>query len=55
MINFFRALNLWAKQTTLKFRTTNNPDEADLKISFGARDHGDYYPFDGPGKMIFDF
>ena len=30
----------------------DNPDEADIKIDFGGGDHGDKYPFSGPGGVL---
>ncbi|RXN32616.1 collagenase 3-like protein [Labeo rohita] len=42
-----RALQVWAKVTPLKF-TRIHSGTADIMISFGTRNHGDAYPFDGP-------
>ncbi|XP_063058297.1 collagenase 3-like [Engraulis encrasicolus] len=42
-----RALQVWAKVTPLRF-TRLYSGTADIMVSFGARDHGDGYPFDGP-------
>lgn len=44
-----RALKLWADTSQLKFKKTTSVANADLKISFGARNHGDHYSFDGKG------
>ncbi|XP_048853665.1 collagenase 3-like [Brienomyrus brachyistius] len=41
------ALEVWAKVTPLQF-TRINSGVADIMISFGRREHGDAYPFDGP-------
>ncbi|XP_058874839.1 collagenase 3-like [Acipenser ruthenus] len=42
-----KAFQVWSKVTPLKF-TRLTRGTADIRISFGARDHGDFYPFDGP-------
>ena len=47
-----RAWQLWSDQTELTFKRTNSAADADVRISFGSRDHGDYYPFDGPGGTL---
>lgn len=41
------ALERWAEHTVLTFERTGGP--ADLEISFAPSEHGDEYPFDGPG------
>uniref|UniRef100_A0A3Q1G2C1 interstitial collagenase n=1 Tax=Acanthochromis polyacanthus TaxID=80966 RepID=A0A3Q1G2C1_9TELE len=46
-----KALQVWAKVTPLRF-TRIYSGTADIMISFGRRDHGDYYPFDGPGNTL---
>jgi len=46
---------VWAKVSKLKFFKVDDPSQADLKISFGARNHGDPYGFDGKGKLTFEF
>jgi len=47
-----RAFDVWANVTNLQFRYTDDSREADIKISFGENDHGDYFPFDGRGKFV---
>ncbi|XP_034034841.1 collagenase 3-like [Thalassophryne amazonica] len=46
-----KALQVWAKVTPLRF-TRIYSGTADIMISFGTRDHGDYYPFDGPDGTL---
>ncbi|CAL8266910.1 unnamed protein product [Merluccius merluccius] len=46
-----RAFQVWAKVTPLTFRRLDR-GTADIMISFGARSHGDFYPFDGPGNTL---
>uniref|UniRef100_A0A8C6MFE8 Matrix metallopeptidase 13a n=1 Tax=Nothobranchius furzeri TaxID=105023 RepID=A0A8C6MFE8_NOTFU len=46
-----KALQVWAKVTPLKF-TRIYSGIADIMISFGSRDHGDFYPFDGPDGTL---
>ncbi|XP_041919560.1 collagenase 3-like [Alosa sapidissima] len=46
-----RALQVWAKVTPLRF-TRIHSGIADIMVSFGKRDHGDFYPFDGPGNTL---
>ncbi|XP_066555674.1 collagenase 3 [Amia ocellicauda] len=46
-----RALQVWAKVTPLRF-TRIYSGTADIMISFGAREHGDFYPFDGPDGTL---
>ncbi|XP_033859122.1 collagenase 3-like [Acipenser ruthenus] len=46
-----KAFQVWSKVTPLKF-TRLTSGTADIRISFGARDHGDFYPFDGPEGIL---
>ncbi|XP_069746814.1 collagenase 3-like [Narcine bancroftii] len=46
-----KALKVWSDVTPLKFRKINE-GEADIMISFGTREHGDNYPFDGPHNVL---
>uniref|UniRef100_A0A8B9LGA2 interstitial collagenase n=1 Tax=Astyanax mexicanus TaxID=7994 RepID=A0A8B9LGA2_ASTMX len=46
-----RALKVWSDVTPLRF-TRIYSGVADIMISFGARDHGDAYPFDGPNGFL---
>ena len=45
-----RAFDLWASYTPLRFTRTSG--RADIEISFGRLQHGDPYPFDGPGLVL---
>nr|XP_012423401.1 PREDICTED: LOW QUALITY PROTEIN: stromelysin-2 [Odobenus rosmarus divergens] len=46
-----KALNVWKEVTALTFSRTDE-GEADIKISFAVRDHGDFSPFDGSGHVL---
>ncbi|XP_062289684.1 collagenase 3a [Scomber scombrus] len=46
-----KALEVWAKVTPLRF-TRIYSGIADIMISFGRRNHGDFSPFDGPGGLL---
>ncbi|XP_038674208.1 collagenase 3-like [Scyliorhinus canicula] len=46
-----KAFKIWSDITPLKFRRILN-GEADIMISFGAREHGDNYPFDGADGIL---
>nr|XP_014345482.1 PREDICTED: matrix metalloproteinase-20-like isoform X2 [Latimeria chalumnae] len=45
------ALKLWSDVTPLNFVKTDS-EEADIKIMFGSKDHGDFFPFDGPRGIL---
>ncbi|KAJ0021851.1 hypothetical protein NQD34_009341 [Periophthalmus magnuspinnatus] len=45
------ALNVWADVTPLTFKKLNE-GIADIMISFGSKEHGDYNPFDGPNGLL---
>lgn len=45
------AFRVWAPYGDLKFKQVNSV-KADITIAFGARHHGDNYPFDGPGRIL---
>ncbi|KAA8548045.1 hypothetical protein F0562_004694 [Nyssa sinensis] len=47
-----RAFNNWASATHFTFLQTRDFTNADLKISFHRRAHGDGSPFDGPGGVL---
>ncbi|KFP65913.1 Stromelysin-1, partial [Cariama cristata] len=46
-----KALSVWSSVTPLKFIKKDRGD-ADIIISFAARGHNDFIPFDGPGGSI---
>lgn len=45
-----RAFARWGAVTNLAFYEED--DDVDIEISFGAGNHGDNWPFDGPGKVL---
>ncbi|XP_047450312.1 collagenase 3 [Mugil cephalus] len=45
------ALNVWADVTPLTFKKLYT-GTADIMISFGSREHGDFNPFDGPDGLL---
>jgi hypothetical protein len=48
-----RAFSEWAKYAKLTFTPTDDPNAArTLAVLFASRDHGDGYPFDGPGGIL---
>ncbi|XP_045674095.1 stromelysin-1-like [Phyllostomus hastatus] len=46
-----KALKVWEEVTPLTFSRIYE-GEADIMITFAVRDHGDFIPFDGPGKVL---
>ncbi|XDV54536.1 hypothetical protein PO909_022809 [Leuciscus waleckii] len=46
-----RALQVWADVTPLRF-TRIYRGTADIMISFATKNHGDIFPFDGPGGVL---
>ncbi|XP_063996756.1 stromelysin-1-like isoform X1 [Pogoniulus pusillus] len=46
-----KALSVWSSVTPLKFIRKDSGD-ADIMISFAARGHNDFIPFDGPGGSV---
>ncbi|KAJ7320127.1 hypothetical protein JRQ81_019638, partial [Phrynocephalus forsythii] len=46
-----KAFKVWSRVSSLTFTPTQH-DNADIMISFGSRDHGDFNPFDGPGGTV---
>ncbi|XP_058925888.1 stromelysin-1-like [Kogia breviceps] len=46
-----KAVTVWKKVTPLTFSRINE-GEADIMITFAVREHGDFFPFDGPGKDL---
>ncbi|WJZ98864.1 hypothetical protein VitviT2T_017361 [Vitis vinifera] len=47
-----RAFGQWASATDFTFAETQDYTNADMKIGFQRGDHGDGFPFDGPGGTI---
>ncbi|XP_068304538.1 metalloendoproteinase 2-MMP-like [Pyrus communis] len=47
-----RAFATWAGNSHFSFSQAQSYENADLKISFGRRDHGDGAPFDGRGGTV---
>ncbi|KAM5246251.1 collagenase 3-like [Ctenodactylus gundi] len=48
---FKKAFKVWSNVTPLKFSRIHE-GTADIMISFGSREHGDFYPFDGPQGLL---
>ncbi|XP_054464422.1 matrix metalloproteinase-9 [Anoplopoma fimbria] len=48
---FARAFKVWSDVTPLTF-TRLFDGTADIMISFGKKDHGDFYPFDGKDGLL---
>ncbi|XP_037697164.1 stromelysin-2-like [Choloepus didactylus] len=46
-----KALKVWEDVTPLTFSRVHE-GEADIMISFAVKEHGDFVPFDGPGKAL---
>ncbi|XP_036758669.2 stromelysin-1-like [Manis pentadactyla] len=46
-----KALKVWEEVTPLTFSRIYE-GEADIMITFAVREHGDFIPFDGPGKVL---
>ncbi|XP_071959442.1 hatching enzyme-like [Antedon mediterranea] len=46
------ALWVWAEVSSLTFERVGRTEDADLKILFGSRDHGDNIDFDGSGGVL---
>ncbi|XP_076263359.1 matrix metalloproteinase-2-like isoform X2 [Rhynchophorus ferrugineus] len=49
--NIMKALQVWSKHSRLNFAEVDS-DKADILIYFHRRDHGDNFPFDGPGSIL---
>jgi hypothetical protein len=47
-----QAFDLWTQQTPLTFTEAANRADADIVIGWGAGEHGDGDPFDGPGDVL---
>ncbi|XP_014715508.1 collagenase 3 [Equus asinus] len=48
---FKKAFKVWSDVTPLNFTRLYN-GTADIMISFGTKEHGDFYPFDGPSGLL---
>ncbi|XP_012514563.1 PREDICTED: collagenase 3 [Propithecus coquereli] len=48
---FKKAFKVWSDVTPLNF-TRLHDGTADIMISFGTKEHGDFYPFDGPSGLL---
>ncbi|XP_005077376.1 collagenase 3 [Mesocricetus auratus] len=48
---FKKAFKVWSDVTPLTF-TRIQDGTADIMISFGTKEHGDLYPFDGPSGLL---
>ncbi|KFM04407.1 Collagenase 3 [Aptenodytes forsteri] len=48
---FKKAFKVWSDVTPLNF-TRIRSGIADIMISFGTKEHGDFYPFDGPSGLL---
>uniref|UniRef100_A0A8C0ILK1 Matrix metallopeptidase 13 n=1 Tax=Chelonoidis abingdonii TaxID=106734 RepID=A0A8C0ILK1_CHEAB len=48
---FKKAFKVWSQVTPLNF-TRIRSGTADIMISFGTKEHGDFYPFDGPSGLL---
>uniref|UniRef100_A0A670ITI9 Collagenase 3 n=2 Tax=Podarcis muralis TaxID=64176 RepID=A0A670ITI9_PODMU len=48
---FRKAFKVWSDVTPLNFTRIRN-GTADIMISFGRKEHGDFYPFDGPSGLL---
>ncbi|KAM6158569.1 matrilysin [Rhynchocyon petersi] len=46
-----KAFDLWSKEIPLQFKRVRW-GSADILIGFARGAHGDFYPFDGPGKTL---
>ncbi|PIO14357.1 hypothetical protein AB205_0135050 [Aquarana catesbeiana] len=46
-----KAFKVWSDVTPLNF-TRLRSGTADIMISFGRKEHGDFYPFDGPNGLL---
>jgi len=48
-----RAMQEWTNYVQLKFKAASSAkDSRTINVLFGAREHGDGYPFDGAGKTL---
>lgn len=47
-----QAFSLWSAETPLRFRRVADGSSGDIVIRFVSDNHGDGYPFDGPGSVL---
>lgn len=47
-----RAFHDWSRVTPLRFYETPTSRRADIHIQFSRLQHGDFAPFDGPGRVL---
>ncbi|CAK9159970.1 unnamed protein product [Ilex paraguariensis] len=47
-----RAFSKWASVSSFRFSQIENYENADLKVAFYSRNHGDGNPFEGPGGIL---
>ncbi|XVE68010.1 hypothetical protein DITRI_Ditri09bG0033900 [Diplodiscus trichospermus] len=47
-----RAFQKWAAVSPFRFQQVAQGTRADIRIGFYRLDHGDGYPFDGPGNVV---
>lgn len=47
-----KSFSIWAKDSTLTFHEVAEGQNVDIEVRFASRDHGDKYPFDGPGQIL---
>ncbi|XVF60398.1 hypothetical protein PTKIN_Ptkin08bG0042400 [Pterospermum kingtungense] len=47
-----KAFQTWAANTHFSFSRSEDYVNADIKVGFKSRDHGDGYKFDGPGGIL---
>ncbi|KPJ00164.1 Matrix metalloproteinase-25 [Papilio xuthus] len=45
------GLAVWAPHGGLRFKQLDD-GHADIQVSFASKDHGDGFPFDGPGRVV---
>ncbi|XP_048129013.1 metalloendoproteinase 1-like [Rhodamnia argentea] len=48
----WRAFNRWSHVSAFTFEEAPAREPSDIAIGFYSGDHGDYYPFDGPSRVL---
>ena len=46
------AFYVWEEQSTLTFKEVTSESQADIKLLWGAGEHGDKFPFDGNSAVV---